>query len=1409
MRQNKLKRGIFLLIFAAITMSAGQTLAQCTYDVQTPIPDNGTLNIDLIVSGLVNGDLSSPAQGICGVEIHFDHEYLGDLTVTLISPDGTSVGLIGPVTTAITPTNLSNWDIDFVPCASAAAPDAGFTSMWSNLQPWQALTPYSGTYHPNTGCLEDFDSGSANGLWQVVIEDHEALQLGTLLEVTLVFCDPTGLNCLLCEPNAGTLTPSAWSICSGENIQSSDIMVDFGGPQPSPLVYSYEYIFTSGNTILQTGNNFSITPPVGNYQICGLSYLTADSATINTLIASDDFDLLSQAVADGVVCADLTSSCISLEVSGRPDTILVTTDLCGGEVFSYGGQDYFTDGVFYQIHDGPGLCDTVHEIRISPRMLTVQVPIPDTLFCGMGDVSITSIPSGGPGPFTYQWSTINGNITSPTNGSSITVNQSGQYFVEVSDGVCEGMGSGNVIPGPGFPQVVVSGGTITCTNPVVNLQPIFSPASATVAWTGPMGFSSNQPNIGVSVPGNYTLVITNAAGCITSRAVSVAIDTMTRTPSIQIVDMNCQTMIATLGTNFSKFEVEYAWNGPNGYFSNSWRPGITTPGLYTLTATFPNGCVRTGSFVFNGDFTIPDIQMPPDDTLNCNEIITLTASSATPGSVFSWTGPDNFSIMQASIMVDQEGLYSAVVIAPNGCRNFGDVDVFQGDDIFDFTKIRDTLTCAEPIGTIGVVTTGADIFDWLNYTGPGDDQPMIQVDQGGTYTIRMTDSNSGCVVVANIRVIEDFALPAFSYTVDTVTCLEPVAEFNFIPAAGVNYASVFWELPDLSIVQDVSLMSSIPGMYKLTAIGVNGCQLVRSFDLPFDTLRPFLILEADTLICRDSVMVIAQSLDSVSTLQWSGPGIVETNDFVALVDEAGWYHLSAAGPNGCPAELDILVDSNFVLPAYTLTHDTLECGEDALMMVDPVLTGNQFRWFDPGSLLISTDTFVTVNQPGVYTVEIEGPNQCIAFDTVRLDSLDYPDIAIRTDTFTCTIDMVNIEALTDLVQNSIAWTDLSTDTISLLPVLSVSDPGPYVLSVTGPNNCTSLDTISVPYDTLAPTAVIQQIGDVRCQERQILLDGNSSQPAPLGYTWSTVNGTILSDPSANTVDILDTGMYVLSVIHLHNGCTDSDSLLVIEHPDAITDADLTIISPRCHGEGNASIEVDGLAGGVGMINYQLNAGPLQPSPLFENLSAGTYVLTVIDQANCVFDTLVQIDTSIVFSVDAGPDIEIYIGETANLEGMTDLSVDHIAGNAWREYGTTICTDCEMHEVSPLETTAYSFEVTSTSGCVLSDAMNVYVLDQARFYIANVFSPNGDGINDIINLNSTGGIETVVQWVIFDRWGNAVFGATNFDPMDASVFWDGRTSTGDFPNPGVFPYVIEFQLISGKRRVHHGEITLLR
>jgi gliding motility-associated-like protein len=302
---------------------------------------------------------------------------------------------------------------------------------------------------------------------------------------------------------------------------------------------------------------------------------------------------------------------------------------------------------------------------------------------------------------------------------------------------------------------------------------------------------------------------------------------------------------------------------------------------------------------------------------------------------------------------------------------------------------------------------------------------------------------------------------------------------------------------------------------------------------------------------------------------------------------------------------------------------------------------------------------------------------------------------------------------------------------------------------------------------------------------------------------------VLSDPSLMQVQVRDTGYYFLEIVQTDNGCIASDSLLVEEHPDAITLAYLTVTPPECSGDENASITVTGLEGGISPLQYQLNGGAIQSNPVFEGLEAGTYLIEITDAGNCVFDTTIIIAPTFSFSIDAGPDVEIYLGESIELSGMTDLVPGDILTDQWDSLGVTLCTDCPAFEVSPLETTTYTYQLTSWSGCVKSDEVVVFVLEKGKYYIANIFSPNGDGINDEVRINASPGIEKVLRWVIFDRWGNAVFGHNDFNPSDHSIFWNGLTSTGDFVNPGVFPYVLEVQLISGKSEVYHGNITVIR
>ena len=114
-----------------ITAALVDVRSQCDFVFASTIPDFATTEVAIEVSGLTVDDLGA-GQAICAVDMSFRHSYVGDLTITLTSPAGQSIQLLGPVTDQINPTNLITWDVRFTQCTFPAAPDAGFSAIWNN-----------------------------------------------------------------------------------------------------------------------------------------------------------------------------------------------------------------------------------------------------------------------------------------------------------------------------------------------------------------------------------------------------------------------------------------------------------------------------------------------------------------------------------------------------------------------------------------------------------------------------------------------------------------------------------------------------------------------------------------------------------------------------------------------------------------------------------------------------------------------------------------------------------------------------------------------------------------------------------------------------------------------------------------------------------------------------------------------------------------------------------------------------------------------------------------------------------------------------------------------------------------------------------------------------------------------------
>ncbi|HLF63022.1 MAG TPA: gliding motility-associated C-terminal domain-containing protein [Saprospiraceae bacterium] len=86
---------------------------------------------------------------------------------------------------------------------------------------------------------------------------------------------------------------------------------------------------------------------------------------------------------------------------------------------------------------------------------------------------------------------------------------------------------------------------------------------------------------------------------------------------------------------------------------------------------------------------------------------------------------------------------------------------------------------------------------------------------------------------------------------------------------------------------------------------------------------------------------------------------------------------------------------------------------------------------------------------------------------------------------------------------------------------------------------------------------------------------------------------------------------------------------------------------------------------------------------------------------------------------------------------------------------------------------------------------------------NVFSPNGDNVNDEWVVHITNPNVTVVKCSVFDRWGDLVFLTA-----DSPIVWDGKYGEKEL-NPAVYVYVLQLEMQNGETRVESGSVTLMR
>jgi gliding motility-associated-like protein len=99
-------------------------------------------------------------------------------------------------------------------------------------------------------------------------------------------------------------------------------------------------------------------------------------------------------------------------------------------------------------------------------------------------------------------------------------------------------------------------------------------------------------------------------------------------------------------------------------------------------------------------------------------------------------------------------------------------------------------------------------------------------------------------------------------------------------------------------------------------------------------------------------------------------------------------------------------------------------------------------------------------------------------------------------------------------------------------------------------------------------------------------------------------------------------------------------------------------------------------------------------------------------------------------------------------------------------------------------------------------INITVDGESHLLVPNVFTPNGDGINDLFGVHGANLVSAT--GAVYNRWGQMVHSWVGVEGS-----WDGRTSSGNIAVHGTYYYIISAEGADGVEYLEKGHVTLLR
>ena len=548
----------------------------------------------------------------------------------------------------------------------------------------------------------------------------------------------------------------------------------------------------------------------------GVTYHWSTGATTQSISATQtgSYNLT---VSNGNGCSAVSGAILVSAYALPNDTITANGPLTfcnGGSVVltaAAGLTYHWSDGSITQsitATEGGTYTLTVSNINncsaVSSVTVTMGAPVDNTItangatsFCTGGSVVL----SGGAG-LNYLWS--NGATT-----QSVTVTQTAAFTLTATDGNnCSAVSAPTNVTVYSLPNATVTAnGPLTlCSGGSVTLTAV---TGLTYSWSN----GATTQSIVVTQVGSYDVTVTNANQC---SAVS--------SPSVVTVNSSPTDTISANGPITFCAGGSVVLTVPTGQ-SYHWSNSATTqsitasqPGSYSVTVTGSNNCTATATPV------VVAVNPNPSNTVTPNGVTTFCSGgnvilSATAGLTYSWSN----GLTTQSITVNQSGNFTITVTNGNNCTAVSAPTNVVVNALPSNTVTANGPTTFCPDNSVTLTAAAGLTYLWSN----GLTAQSINVSQGGSYTVSVTNSNQ-CSAVSSATVVTlNSATTIGTQPVSQLTCINGQVTFSVV-ASGDNI-TYQWQKNGTNINGQTGTSYNIPaaafadtGNYRVVITGVCG-----------------------------------------------------------------------------------------------------------------------------------------------------------------------------------------------------------------------------------------------------------------------------------------------------------------------------------------------------------------------------------------------------------------------------------------------------------------------------------------------------------------------------------------------------------------------------------------------------------